>query len=504
MIDTRTIRRAGRFAARLLAGAVLLISARPVNGQAGGGAGSRAQAARILDRAIEATGGWEAISRAKTFSERAMVIQTRRGQEARPGDAPPPGRPVLYTITADSDLRRLVADGYLADTAQVPVRRVVLSSGSWRMMNLMQGTLFDVPDPTLMEDLHTVATFVPGVLSSARERSRTLRYVEGRGEGEEALAFTEADGTERTLVFSAQSGRLVRMERLEEHPLFGDLTLTVAFDDYRPAGDLVVPYRITTELPGVFRAEATSREVTPGAPLDPSTLVVPEGVRPDPRVSTSGKHSVEPFPGIHHFINVVSAYNMLWVEQDDGVWVIEAPGGLETSEEVLAEVAAQAPGKPVRGFVLTHFHYDHSAGLWTYIERGIPVYTTPGIGEFVDKIAAAPRTLAGVKASPDPAMEMVAGRRMIGSGPNRFELIDAGPNPHAEQILIVYFPERRLLYVPDIYGYYPGYTPPPLLQSFADRLDALNLDIRIVLTAHTEPDSIEGLQRMIRQVREGR
>jgi glyoxylase-like metal-dependent hydrolase (beta-lactamase superfamily II) len=266
----------------------------------------------------------------------------------------------------------------------------------------------------------------------------------------------------------------------------------------------VVPYRITTELPGVFQAEAACTEVTPGAPLDASMLAVPEGVRPDPRASTSGKHSVEPFPGIHHLVNVVPGYNMLWVEQEDGVYVIEAPDGPGTSEEVLADVAARAPGKPVRGFVLTHFHYDHSAGLWTYIERGIPIWTTQGVRDFVEEVAAAPRTLAGVREARKPVMEMVEGRRMIGSGPNRFELIDAGPNPHAEQILIVYFPERKLLYVPDIYGYYPGFTPPPLLQSFADRLDALNLDIRTVLTAHTDPDSIEGMQRMIRQVRGGR
>jgi hypothetical protein len=34
----------------------------------------------------------------------------------------------------------------------------------------------------------------------------------------------------------------------------------------------------------------------------------------------------------------------------------------------------------------------------------------------------------------EPEIELVEGRRMIGAGPNRFELIDAGPNPHAEEM----------------------------------------------------------------------
>ena len=64
----------------------------------------------------------------------------------------------------------------------------------------------------------------------------------------------------------------------------------------------------------------------------------------------------------------------------------------------------------------------------------------------------------------------------------------------ADEILIASFQEHRLLQVPDIYGYLPGFTPPPLLLSFADRLDALGLDVETIATPHAELSSVSELR----------
>ena len=80
------------------------------------------------------------------------------------------------------------------------------------------------------------------------------------------------------------------------------------------------------------------------------------------------------------------------------------------------------------------------------------------------------------------------------------ELIDVGANPHAEQILVAYFPEHRLMWVPDIYGYLPGYTPPPLLLAFAKRFAELELDVETFATAHTETTTLEEFWEMVEEV----
>jgi hypothetical protein len=92
---------------------------------------------------------------------------------------------------------------------------------------------------------------------------------------------------------------------------------------------------------------------------------------------------------------------------------------------------------------------------------------------------------------------------MIGTGPNRFELIDARRDAHADEILIVCFPGHRLLRVPDIHGYHPGFTPPPLLLTFADRLEELDLDAEIIGTTHTELSRVTELRDMVARAREG-
>jgi glyoxylase-like metal-dependent hydrolase (beta-lactamase superfamily II) len=152
--------------------------------------------------------------------------------------------------------------------------------------------------------------------------------------------------------------------------------------------------------------------------------------------------------------------------------------------------------------VLTHHHTDHSGGLWTYLARGITVFTTPGNEALVRAIASAPRAVDGrLVAVPQPRIEIVAQRRTLGSGANAVELIDVGPNPHAAEILVAYLPGRKMLYVPDIYGYSPEFQPPEMLVAFADTVARMKLKVETFVTAHTEPTTWAQYQEGVAQAR---
>ena len=64
------------------------------------------------------------------------------------------------------------------------------------------------------------------------------------------------------------------------------------------------------------------------------------------------------------------SHHSLFVVFGDHVVVLEAPLNEERSLAVLAKIAETAPGKPVRYVVPTHYHFDHSGGLRTYIAKG--------------------------------------------------------------------------------------------------------------------------------------
>ena len=100
---------------------------------------------------------------------------------------------------------------------------------------------------------------------------------------------------------------------------------------------------------------------------------------------------------------------------------------------MLGKITETLPGKPVQYALITHYHYDHSGGLWGYMTEGTTVVTTPGNSEFVYDIAAAPRTLKCERPlATKPDVELVTGKRTFGTGEQRVELYEVGPNPHVE------------------------------------------------------------------------
>jgi hypothetical protein len=141
------------------------------------------------------------------------------------------------------------------------------------------------------------------------------------------------------------------------------------------------------------------------------------------------------------------------VTYDDGILVLETPQSPQVSRDVIRTIHERHPNQRIRWAVPTRHHFDHSGGLFRYIEDGATVVTTEGNADFVRRVAQAPRTIGRLdrRAAPAPRIEVFAERRAFGEGTRRVELIDVGPNPHADEILIA-FPELKTLFVADLYG----------------------------------------------------
>ena len=54
-----------------------------------------------------------------------------------------------------------------------------------------------------------------------------------------------------------------------------------------------------------------------------------------------------------------------------------------------------------------------------------------------------------------PTIESIARKRVLGDGVRRVELINAGPNPHTEESLVIWLPLERILFQGDFF-YYDG------------------------------------------------
>lgn len=175
---------------------------------------------------------------------------------------------------------------------------------------------------------------------------------------------------------------------------------------------------------------------------------------------------------------------------DDGILVLETPQSPQVSRDVIRTIHERHPNQRIRWAVPTRHHFDHSGGLFRYIEDGATVVTTEGNADFVRRVAQAPRTIGRLdrRAAPAPRIEVFAERRAFGEGTRRVELIDVGPNPHADEILIA-FPELKTLFVADLYGFQGTVVPANQnALAFAERLDELNLEFDTVISVHGQRD----------------
>ena len=59
--------------------------------------------------------------------------------------------------------------------------------------------------------------------------------------------------------------------------------------------------------------------------------------------------------------------NCVMIEGEDGLVIIDVMESPDTAREVLTEFR-RITTKPIRGIVLTHFHFDHINGLEIFLE----------------------------------------------------------------------------------------------------------------------------------------
>jgi glyoxylase-like metal-dependent hydrolase (beta-lactamase superfamily II) len=470
---------------------------------------SQQQGAAVLGAAIDAVGGIDAIRAVKTLEQRVQLSRVFISQSVRPGAPGIPSSTRFIRLTTEAASDRLVLEMFQADTSSEAASRVVATGDDFFGYRIPQNQVQDV-DPAPLQPLLQAMPFVPGMLLEAWDRISTVRSLGSaswEGATYDVITYAGKSGEQVALYVDPRSKLPERSEILQEHDQFGDAVVEVHYSDYRQAGELRVPWSVSVKTAGFLIASAEYDDVVFNPGWDESLMVRPTGATagPDGGGPPAGGDAFalsEITDGVYQISDVTPQYNVMFVEQDNQVLVIEAPGGPDVTKRVLEIVRQTVPGKPVR-LILTHHHFDHTAGLWTYLSKGIPVVAGAGNEQFVRDVAASPRTLVGVMRAPTPNLQVVRdGRAVIGRGANRIELIDVGPNPHADEIFIAYLPGRKLMWVADIYGYVPGFTPPPLLLSFADKMDELDLDIETILTAHTPPSTIAEYRDYVKQTRE--
>jgi sugar lactone lactonase YvrE len=215
----------------------------------------------------------------------------------------------------------------------------------------------------------------------------------------------------------------VKADTVEDDPYYGDTLCEVLFEDWRPVGGVMVPFRLARRVSALEANITIQTEVRSSVQNDvpaeaelfavPADLQVPfdsaDGLRGErmaqwflrrqaigfPSYADQGLSLAfaETRPGSGLYFATGGTHNTLIVEMADHLIALEPPLYESRSQAVIAATKAQIPGKPFRYVVASHFHVDHGGGVRAYAAEGATVVVGEAVRPHFEAILAAPHSL---------------------------------------------------------------------------------------------------------------
>jgi glyoxylase-like metal-dependent hydrolase (beta-lactamase superfamily II) len=344
------------------------------------------------------------------------------------------------------------------------------------------------------------------------QRAPTLRYVgeetfEGRPH--HVVLFAAANGALWNLFFDAKTNLLSKYEQMVTDGADGDVVQETIYTGYRAVEKILVPNGRRTRRGGDIVEEIKYTDVRFNTRPADTAFARPEGFEDTSASTPPPARETKLAEGVYLF---ESAANSLVVEFDTYVLVVEPYAGGRGPKPTISKAREMFPSKPVKYVVVTHYHDDHSGGLRSYIANGVTVVTTPANQKFFERMASSTFTLQPddqTRTPREPQFEFVRDRkRVFTDGRQTVEVIDIGPSPHAEEMLVAYLPNEKLIFQGDLVnlpfsGKYMPTTINDTTLHFFDAVNRLGLEVRRVAAVHGPTTTWDALRDAVEKKRSG-
>ena len=462
---------------------------------------SQARARIVLDRAVEANGGVEALRAIEVVRLRLEGQTFPRLQMTTP--APPfEGGGFDETLLLDLKKNRMRLDQKATGFGFDGDNTVTIADGTGNTYDNRVKTVTPIPaEQATQQQFIQYHRRLPNLLlRQALDRTNSLRYLgddQFDGRPHEVVTFVMPDTQQVALYVDAATGLVSKYELIFVDSLEGVENSEIAFGDYQKVGNYQVPRRWTNRQLGEDQTRYTVKAEFNPAITDDSFRVAAAGYAEVKPVPTELEEKVDRLAdGVFVIQNVAGQnQNTLAVGFPDYVVAVEAPGSSDGADAVIKRIHELFPGKPIRYVAMTHHHGDHIGGMRSFIAEGATVVTTAANRPVIEAMAASEQNDRLGRTPRKPEFLLLEnGRRVLEDGDRRLELIDIGPNPHAKEMVIAWLPAEKVVFQGDLF-FVPNNDAPfgpaqPSTASFAKKLRELGLPAERIASVHGDTATI--------------
>jgi hypothetical protein len=265
-----------------------------------------------------------------------------------------------------------------------------------------------------------------------------------------------------TLVINANTKLPSRITQMVDNNIFGDTLQGLEFTDYKTVNGLQLPTLITNwqdkrEI-GQIRIHRVTIDGDIGALAAPSSLASAQsggrGGGGRGGNAPAGNPAQELGKGLWRVTG--TTHHSLIVEFNDHLMVVEA-NNPERVAAVWAKAKELRPNKPITQLLVTHHHYDHTAGVRDAVARGVTEIITHQYNvNFITEILKRPHTinpdaLAKMSNFKMPKITAIGDSGVIKDSSMTVNLYHLLDNTHADSNVLIYFPAFRILTQVDVY-----------------------------------------------------
>ena len=469
---------------------------------------SQSRAREVLDAAVAAIGGAEALQSIQTVRLQLEGKSWPRLQMTTPDEPFEPGS-FRESLLFDLKNNKLRLEQWTRGAGFEGHNTILLTAAG--------GTNYDhrariaTPIPAAQAQQQQFVQYhrrLPNLLlRQALNNANSLRYLGDdtvNGAKHDVITFVMPDTQQVALYVHTATKLISKYELVFTDPLTGEDASEIYFSDYAGTGKLKAPRKWSQKIAGTSQNDYTATAEFNPVVDEKSFTFADDGFRKVSAPPQTPEANVEKLAdGVYVIENVAGPnQNTLAVEFRDFIVAVEAPGTSAGADSVIARIKETIPGKPIRYIGVTHHHGDHIGGLRSFIAEGATVVTTANNRRIVETMARAPQKDRLARAPRKAELALLEnGRRVITDGTQTIELIDIGPNPHAREMVIAWLPKERIVFQGDLFNVpnndAPFGPPQATTLSFAEKLKEKGLDPLRIASVHGKAATIEQFREAI-------